>query len=93
MQDVIAIFLYLWRFDLCLNMWSIWRKFHEVLRRRYFLFCLGEIVTYLKPTTRLKTTPIQLIEHGEVKLVSTQRHYVLMSLVQEGTLHAPKREM
>ena len=42
----------------------------------------------------LMTTPIQLNEHGEVKLVTTEslQLYILASLVQEGTLHATKRE-
>ena len=42
----------------------------------------------------LKTTPIQLIEHGEVKLVpSYSLHlYILVCLVQEGILYATKGE-
>lgn len=43
----------------------------------------------------LKTTPIQLTEHGDVELVSTQNlpHCVPESLVQEDTLHALKRNV
>ena len=40
-QGVILIFLYLLRFALLLNIWSIFFiRFHEVLRRRSILFCL-----------------------------------------------------
>lgn len=43
----------------------------------------------------LKATPVQLTEHGEVELVPTQslHSYMLVSLAQEGTLHATKGEM
>ena len=42
----------------------------------------------------MKTKPTQLIEHREVKLVTTQslHPYVVASLVQEDTLHVTERE-
>lgn len=45
-------------------------------------------------TPLLRTTPTQLIEHGEVELIPTWsiQPYILMSLVWEGTLQATKRE-
>ena len=42
----------------------------------------------------LKTTPIQLIEHGKIKPVPSDNRCssVLVSLVQEGTLHTISEE-
>ena len=42
----------------------------------------------------MKTTPTQLIEHAEVELEPTQILHpcVLMPLVQEGIVHASKKE-
>lgn len=49
----------------------------------------------LLSTTPLLKTPTQLTEHGEVELVSTEslHLYLLVSLVQEGTLYIAKGEM
>jgi hypothetical protein len=55
-------------------------------------------ISYSPKTDRkaslLKTTPIQLIEHKKVELVPTQSIdlYILLSLVQEGTLYTTKKE-
>lgn len=43
-QGDISIFLYPFRFSLYHNMWSFWRKIHEMLRRKYTLLCLSEMV-------------------------------------------------
>lgn len=42
-----------------------------------------------------KTIPAQLNKHGKAKLVLTKslHTYILASLVQEGSLHATKREI
>lgn len=46
-------------------------------------------------TCLLRTTPPQLIEHGEAELIPTWsiQPYILMSLVWEGTLQTARREM
>lgn len=44
--------------------------------------------------TFLKTTPIQHIDHGEISLLSTKKHYfyIFASLVQKCMLTATKRK-
>ena len=51
--------------------------------------------TNCQRTPLLRTTPTQLIEHGEVEVMPTWTTYlyVLVSLVRKGTLQVIEREM
>jgi hypothetical protein len=43
MHRIISIFLYLLRLALCLKLWSMWRRFHGLLRKMYIVRKLNEI--------------------------------------------------
>lgn len=84
-----------WDLIFCQSMWSVLEKVLWGAEKKVYSFviewngCLPQTDTKIP---LLETIHTPSIEYGEVKLVPTESHYLLPSLIQEGTLHAIRTE-